>query len=219
MGIEIDLLAGYPRVYRDLDGRQRAKSEEVRLVAREFGREYFDGDRAYGYGGFRYDPRFWEPVIPSFVSHFGLTSDSSILDVGCAKGFMLYDFGRQVPGIKLSGIDVSDYAIQNALPEMSGFLQVGNARSLPFPDNSFDVVLSINTIHNLDREDCATALSEIERVARHGAFVTVDAYRNEEERRRMERWNLTALTMMATTEWERFFVESGYTGDYFWFIP
>lgn len=216
---EIDLLRNYPRANRDLDERATAKSDESRKIARQFGVEYFDGDRSHGYGGFDYDPRFWEPVIPDFVEHFGIDANTSILDVGCAKGFMLYDFARLVPGVTLAGVDISEYAIANAVVDMRPLVQVANATDLPFEDNSFDIVISINTVHNLNRSECGRALSEIERVASQGAFVTVDAYRNESEKTRMEKWNLTALTMMSTTEWGQFFEDVGYSGDYFWFIP
>lgn len=219
MGKEIDLLINYPRTKRNVDERGMTKTEEDRAIARRFGKEFFDGDRSHGYGGFSYNPRFWQPVIPTFQQHFNLDAQSQILDVGCAKGFMLYDFLQQIPGIKVSGIDVSEYAIANAMVEVRPLLQVADARKIPFPDNSFDIVISINTIHNLERDDLAQALREIERVQRRGAFITVDAYRTEEEKRRMDAWNLTAKTIMSVDEWIAFFDEVGYTGDYCWFIP
>ena len=139
-------------------------------------------------------------------------------DVGCAKGFMLYDFKRLVPGIEVAGVDISDYAIVNAKPEVSEFLDVANATSLPYEDNSFDLVISINTIHNLDKADCERALREISRVSKGGAFITVDAFNTEEERDRMYAWNLTAKTIMSTDDWKLFFKQCDYKGDYFWFI-
>lgn len=219
MGIEIDLLRNYPTGKRDIEGRDTSKSPQSREIARQFGREYFDGHRSHGYGGFKYYPRFWDRVIPDFIGHFGLSNTSRILDVGCAKGFMVHDILRHLPGADVRGIDISEYAIVNSMPEVKDRLQIGNATDLPFEDGSFDVVISINTIHNLNRSDCKRALSEIERVSSQGAFITVDAYRNEAERLRMEKWNLTALTMMSTDEWKEFFAEARYTGDYFWFIP
>ena len=219
MGQEIDLLVNYPKTKRKVEERGQEKTEADRAVARQFGKEFFDGDRRHGYGGFSYAPRFWQPVVPTFQTHFGLTGESSVLDVGCAKGFMLYDLSEMIPGIAVQGIDVSSYAIENALDEMRPCVAVGDARSLAFPDSSFDVVISINTIHNLEREDCGRALQEIERVARRGSFITVDAYRNDEERERMAAWNLTARTVMHVDEWKAFFDEVGYTGDYYWFIP
>lgn len=219
MGQEIDLLVNYPRTKRNVDERGQTKSEEDRAIARKFGKEFFDGDRRHGYGGFNYMPRFWQPVIPTFQQHFGLDASSSVLDVGCAKGFMLHDMAELIPGITVKGVDVSDYAIAHAIDDMKPHLSVASATKLPFPDKSFDVVISINTVHNLVRDDCATALREIERVARKGAFITVDAYRDDEDRRRMMAWNLTAQTIMHVDEWKAFFAEIGYTGDYYWFIP
>ena len=219
MGIEIDLLSKYPKVKRDLTARLEAKSEEARAIGRRFDFDYFDGDRNHGYGGFTYQARFWKPVVPDLVSHFNLTEESRVLDVGCAKGFFLHDLKEALPGIDVQGVDISQYAIENSIETVRDFLRVGDARKLEFEANSFDFVMSVNTIHNLDRDDCAQALREIQRVSGGRAFITVDAYRNEIEKERMEAWNLTALTMMSVDEWVDFFEEVGYDGDYYWFIP
>ena len=216
---EIDLLENYPKSKRNLDERLEQKTEDIRQVARQFGVEFFDGDRKYGYGGYQYHPRFWQPVVPAFQKYYGLTKDSSILDVGCAKGFMLYDFMQLIPGIKVTGIDISAYAIEQAIAPVKPFLKVGNATSLSFPDKSFDLVTSINTIHNLPLEECKQALGEIQRVTRKHAFITVDAYRTPEEKKRMDAWNLTAKTYMRVDEWIGLFNEAEYRGDYYWFIP
>lgn len=219
MGLEIDLLVNYPKAKRNLDERAASKTEADRAIARQFGKDFFDGDRRHGYGGFNYLPRFWQPVIPTFQSHFRLDSNSSLLDVGCAKGFMMHDLAALIPGITVKGIDISQYAIDNAIEDMKPHVQVANAINLPFRDKSFDIVISINTIHNLERHELATALREIQRVAIRGAFITVDAYRDDAERERMMAWNLTAKTIMHVEEWVEFFEEVGYTGDYYWFIP
>lgn len=219
LGNEIDLLKNYPKSKRDFSGRLQAKSEAVRVVARQFGREFFDGSRDYGYGGLSYHPRFWQPVMPTFIEYFNLTANLTVLDVGCAKGFMLNDLLLAVEGINVTGVDISQYAISNSKEEVRDKLQVANAIELPFEDKSLDVVFSINTIHNLNREECALALQEMERVSKGRSFITVDAYRNDEERTRMEAWNLTAKTMMHVDKWKEFFKEVGYTGDFYWFIP
>ena len=216
---EIDLLVNYPKTKRDLEGRAQTRTEMDRKIARQFGKDFFDGDRSTGYGGYTYNPRFWQPVIPTFISRYNLNNNSKILDVGCGKGFMLYDFIQALPGISVSGIDISEYAVSNGKKEVKEFLQVGNANSLPFADNSFDLVISITTIHNLERDGCKKALMEIERVSKKDKFITVDAYSNDNEKLRMDNWNLTALTYMSVDEWKVFFEESGYTGDYYWFIP
>lgn len=217
--MEVDLLKNYPKSKRDTNARSEQKSEAVRAIARQFGKEFFDGDRQYGYGGFKYMPRFWQPVVPDIKARYDLNDQSSLLDVGCAKGFMLYDLQQHIPNMTLRGIDISKYAISNSKPEVKHLLDVGCASALPYDDNSFDCVISINTIHNLEPDDCAKALREIMRVTRKNAFITVDAYRTDEEKQRMFDWNLTAKTIMHADQWKSFFKDVGYTGDYFWFVP
>ena len=217
--VEIDLLADYPKTKRNLHERAAAKTEQDRRIGRKFGYDYFDGNRRYGYGGYSYQARFWQPVVPAFQKKYSLTENSRILDVGSGKGFMLHDFTELIPGVRVAGIDISEYAIEHTLPDMKPHVQVADAKKLPFPNDSFDLVISVNTVHNLAIDECKQALREIMRVTKRNAFVTVDAYRTEEERRRMDMWNLTALTYMSVPEWKKLFDEVGYTGDYYWFIP
>lgn len=219
MGVEIDLLKNYPKPNRDVKSRASSKSEKDRSLAREFGEAFFDGDRSHGYGGFNYNPRFWEPVVPTFIEHWDLKSGDSILDVGCAKGFMIYDFYRMIEGLKVSGIDISEYAIENAVKEVREFVQVASADNLPYSDNSFDYAISITTVHNLERDGVIKALRELERVSRKGSFITVDAYTNNDEKERMYAWNLTAKTILHVDEWKELFKEAEYNGDYYWFMP
>ncbi len=218
MGQEINLLDGYPAAKRPIDERARLITPEHRAVAREFGRDFFDGDRLHGYGGYNYHPRFWTETVRRFRDHYGLKPDASVLDVGCAKGFMMHDFKLLMPGMTIAGLDISEYARDHAIEDMREFIQVGNATALPYADQSFDLVISINTIHNLALEDCKRALREVQRVSRRSAFVTMDAWRNEAGRERMLKWNLTALTYMHIEDWKKVFAEAGYTGDYYWFI-
>jgi ubiquinone/menaquinone biosynthesis C-methylase UbiE len=219
MGKEIDLLRNYPKAKRDLSKRLEQKTEQVRNVAREFGKDFFDGDRQYGYGGFNYNPKYWSEVVKDFANHYKLSNDSKILDVGCAKGFMLYDFQKLNKNFDLHGIDISEYAIQNSIIDIKNKLKVGDAKVLPYEDNTFDLVISINTIHNLEPEECSISLKEISRVSKRNAFITVDAFNNDYEKERMYAWNLTAKTIMSVDEWIKFFKKTDYNGDYFWFIP
>ena len=216
--MEINLLDTYPKENRDIEGRFRQITEEHHKVARQFGEEFFDGDRLAGYGGYVYDGR-WGSVVKRFRDHYGLTSESSVLDIGCAKGFMLHDFQRIVPGIKVAGIDISTYAIAHAKESVKAFARVGDAKELPFPDKSFDLVISFTTLHNLPIKECKQAIREVQRVSRKHAFITLDSWRNTYECERMIKWNLTALTYMSVEDWKELFAEVGYTGDYYWFIP
>ena len=219
MGREIDLLKRYPKSNRDLSKRLQSKSDESREIARRFDKEFFDGSRENGYGGFTYNPKYWTDVVQDLIFEYGLTKNSSVLDIGCAKGYFLHDLKLAIPGITLCGIDISEYAINNSIETVRQDVRIANAKELPFKDDSFDLVISINTVHNLDITECAKAIKEIERVSKGYAFITVDAYRTELERERMEAWNLTAKTIMSCDEWKIFFKEIGYTGDYYWFIP
>mgnify|MGYP000026388347 CR=1 FL=1 len=219
MGMEINLMQNYPVSKRDISGRLRSKTAKDRQIAREFGKDFFDGSRSHGYGGFNYSPRFWENVVPVFQKHFSLCETSSILDIGCAKGFMIYDIQRLIPGIQVFGIDVSQYAIDNAKEEIKKLCKIANATHLPFADKSIDVSISITTLHNLEQKDLVRALLEIERVSRVSSFITLDAYRNSEEKERMDAWNLTAKTVMHVDMWKELFQDIGYKGDYYWFFP
>ncbi len=215
---EVNLLKHYPRTKRNIDERGKAVDDDTRKVARQFGREFFDGDRNYGYGGYHYHPRFWSNTVRLFKDHYQLSDDARILDVGCAKGFMMLDFNALMPEATVEGCDISVYATERALPEMQPFITVASADDLPYETNSFDLVISINTVHNLDREACGKALQEIQRVSKSNAFVTVDAWRDGFEKSNMLKWNLTAKTYMHVDDWKKFFVDAGYKHDYWWFI-
>ena len=217
--MEIDLLKNYPKSKRNLDKRLSEKSPEIVKIAREFGEEFFDGDRKFGYGGLTYNSKYWGNVVKDFVKYYKIKPDAKILDVGCAKGYMVYDFKRQYPGLEIHGIDISKYAIKNCHPEVKDNLQVGKAESLKFEDNYFDLVISINTVHNLELKDCVASIKEISRVSKGNSFITVDAYNSDEEKERMFKWNLTAKTIMSTNDWKDTFKKIGYNGNFYWFIP
>jgi len=218
MGQEINLLEHYPKSKRPIDDRARLITDAHKDAAKKFDVEYFDGDRLSGYGGYNYHPRFWTDTVKHFRDHYNLAPDAKVLDVGCAKGFMIYDFKLLMPDLQIQGVDVSPYAKDHAKPEVAELVSVANAKDLPFADDSFDLVICINAIHNLPPEDCKQAFREIQRVTRKDAFVMNDAWRNEAEKDSMLKWNLTAQTYMHVDDWKKLFDEVGYTGDYYWFI-
>ena len=213
---EIDLLRHYPRAQRTL-GKPRSLDPDNVRVARLFGAEYFDGRREQGYGGYRYDGR-WLPIARDIVDHFGLESGDRVLDIGCAKGFLVRDLMTVCPGLEVYGIDISHYAITHAEKAAQGRLAVASADALPFVDGAFDVTLSINTLHNLERPRLITALREMERLAPARGYVQIDAWRNEAEREVFLGWVLTALTFLKPKDWVALFAEAGYRGDYHWTI-
>ena len=182
-------------------------------VALQWGKDYWDGDRKYGYGGYRYDGR-WRAVARAMADHYRLRPGARILDVGCGKAFLLYELAQVVPGAQVAGIDVSSYAIENAKEEVRPFLTVGSAVRLPYADKSFDLVYSVNALHNLKNYELYAALGEIERVARGARHVTVESYRNEREKVNLLYWQLTCRSFYATDEWEWLFGRAGYGGDW-----
>lgn len=186
---------------------------ECAAVAKQYGEDYWDGDRKYGYGGYRYDGR-WRPVAEDMARQYGLKAGDRILDVGCGKGYLLYELTQAVRGVDVAGIDISQYAIDNAKDEVKPFLRVGNAIDLSYEDNSFDFVVSITTLHNLHNYELRKALQEIERVGKANKYVFVESYRNERERVNMLNWQLTCCSFYTPEEWVWFYKESGYDGDY-----
>lgn len=212
---EVELLRSLPKGKRNVKARETAKTAEHVRISREYGETYFDGPREYGYGGYRYDGR-WQPVAKDIVEHFGLKKGDRVLDVGCAKGFLVKDL--LALGIDAYGIDVSHYALMHCEPETIGRLHLGSAENLPFPDGSFSAVLSINTIHNLPRERCKTALREMQRLAPGKGFVQVDSYRTPQQKEIFESWVLTAEFYDYPEGWVSLFNEAGYTGDWYWTI-
>jgi ubiquinone/menaquinone biosynthesis C-methylase UbiE len=214
---EIDLLRALPRTKRNIQKRLEAKNPDVVRVAREYGEVYFDGPREFGYGGYRYDGR-WVPVARDIVAHFGLKPGMRVLDVGCAKGFLVKDLMAVCPGLEVFGLDVSEYALMRCEPETVGRLHLGTASKLPFPDRSFDCVLSLNTIHNFERAEAIRAMAEIQRISGGRAFVQVDSYRTPEQKEIFESWVITAKFYDYPDGWLKVFAEAGYTGDWYWTI-
>jgi len=213
----INLLQKLPPSKKNVAARKNAKTEEHISISRKYGFDYFDGLREYGYGGFRYDGR-WLPVAKDIVEYFKLKPGDRVLDVGCAKGFLVKDLMKVCNGLDVYGLDISYYALTNCEIEVIGRLHLGNAIELPFPNNSFDAVISINTIHNLDHGECIQALKEIQRVSKGKSYVQVDSYRNSEEKQIFEEWVLTAKYHDYPEGWIETFNIAGYTGDFNWTI-
>ena len=186
---------------------------EAATKAKRFAYDYWDGSRDTGYGGYGYDGR-WRKVADQMVAHYGLEAGMKVLDVGCGKGFLLYDLTEAVPGLEVTGIDISEYAIEHAKPEVKDRLQIAHAKELPFADDSFDFVFSINTLHNLYNYELDPALREMERVSKQHKYLCVESYRNEEEKVNLLYWQLTCEQFCTPEEWAWWFERTGYTGDH-----
>ncbi len=216
MNKELNLLNSFPNIKRDIKARLHNK-EKNRELAMKFSKEYFDGSREQGYGGYVYDGR-WIEISKKIKNLFFLKDGSKFLDVGCAKGFLMYDMKKLYPNINVFGVDVSKYAKDQADPLIRDQITLNNCKKLDFDDNFFDCVISINTVHNLEKKDCLEAIREIQRVSNGKAFIQVDAYRNDEELELFKDWMLTAKTYLKPEEWIDLFKIAGYTGFYYWTI-
>ena len=193
--------------------RMTEEKPEIINIAKEYGFDFWDGDRKFGYGGFKYDGR-WKIVAEDLVKHYNLKPGDSVLDIGCGKGFLLYDLKQIIPELKIHGIDISKYAIEHAKEEVKQYLKVGIAQDLPYEDSSFDLVLSINTIHNTPIFDVKKQIQEIERVGIKHKYIVTEGYRNEKEKFNLMCWVLTGECFFSKDEWEWILKEFGYTGDW-----
>lgn len=182
-------------------------------VAKKYGYDYWDGDRKFGYGGYHYDGR-WRGVAQKLADHYQLKSGQKVLDVGCGMAHLLYELTQVVPGIVVKGIDISQYALEHAKEEVRADLQYGQAQDIPFEDNTFDLVISLTTLHNLKVYDLKKAVQEIGRVGKGNSYIMVESFRNDREEVNMLYWQLTCASYYSVDEWEWLYKEWGYTGDY-----
>ena len=210
---EVDLLRSLPSVKRNIQKRADAKDPAVVAIAKQYGEMYWDGPREYGYGGYRYDGR-WRPVARDMIQHYGLKPGMRVLDVGCGKGFLLYEMLQIEPGLKITGFDISKHGLANAHPDVKDKLFRYRAQdAYPFGDKSFDLVISLGCFHNLRIFELKTALGEVQRVGKQG-YVMLESYRNELEQFNLQCWALTAESFFDTAEWIWLYNHFGYTGDY-----
>jgi ubiquinone/menaquinone biosynthesis C-methylase UbiE len=189
----------------------KAKAAEL---AKKFDFDYWDGDRRICYGGYRYMEGRWEKVARAMIDYYDLPPQPKVLDIGCGKGFLLYDFLKAIPDAEIHGIDISPYAIANSKEEIQDHLRVGSATELPWPDDHFDLVISITTLHNLHAYDLDLALREMERVGKKNKYLCVESYRNEQEKANLLYWQVTCEAFNTPKEWQWWFKRTSYSGDY-----
>ena len=212
-------MANYPKPSRNNISNERAHlSQKERLLAQEFNYEYFDGPRLLGLGGYEYINDYWKNVCIDFINHYELDKSSSLLDVGCGKGFTLFEFCKIIPQLRIRGLEFSRYCFNNSLPIVKPNIDLGCCSSLPYDSNSFDVAISIATIHNLDINGVKRALRELIRVSKK-SFIKINGFRNNHEKESLTKWNLVAKTILHVEEWERLFEEVGYDRDWEFFTP
>jgi ubiquinone/menaquinone biosynthesis C-methylase UbiE len=210
---EFNPLTGYPEPKHPRVVGSDIRTIENRIIATYRGEEYYDGDRNNGYGGFRYDGR-WAPIAKDMYGEYGLQNDSAVLQVGCEKGFLLHDFIDQYSGLKVRGTDISAYAIEHSMESVKPLISNAPFTQLPYEDNEFDLVVAIGVVYTLNLADAMQCLKEIERVSKGASFVTLAAYRTEEEKMLWEWWTVLGATLLHEDEWVRVMQHAGYTGDY-----
>ena len=184
------------------------------LKAKEYEADYWDGDRRYGYGGYKYLAGRWKPVAEALIKNYDLTNDSSVLDVGCGKAYLLYEMKLLLPGLKIAGFDISKHGISESKEEIRESLFIHRAQDkYPFKDNQFDLVISLGCLHNLKIFELAAAIKEIERVAKN-SYLMLESYRNEQELFNLQCWALTCESFFTPDEWKWIYDHFGYSGDY-----
>ena len=196
-----------------VNDKEFPKAKAAKL-SKKFDYDYWDGDRRICYGGYKYIEGRWATLAKSFLKHYQLPDKPKILDIGCGKGYLLYDFLQLKKDAEIYGIDISNYAIKNAKEEIRDRLKVGNATDIPWPDNYFDLVVSINSLHCLHCYDLDKALHEINRVGKNNKYICVESYRNEEEKANLLYWQVTCEMFNTPKEWLWFFSKADYNGDY-----
>ncbi len=184
------------------------------LKAKEYEQDYWDGDRRYGYGGYKYDGR-WKPVAERLIEFYDLKDGDKILDVGCGKAHLLFELKKLLPNAELHGFDISKHGIKNAPEGIRDALVIAKAQEpYPYEDQYFDFVMSLGCLHNLRIFELEKALKEIERVGKNKKFIMLESYRNEQEQFNLQCWALTAESFFDKEEWIWLYEHFGYTGDY-----
>ncbi len=195
----------------------RMKNEKVFCMkeAKKYAYNYWDGNRKFGYGGYKYIPGRWQPIAKKMIRDFKLTNNSRVLDIGCGKGYLLYELKLLLPKIKIIGLDISNYAIKNAKKEIKSCIKVFDLRKkkLPFIKKNFDLVLSLGTLHNFRLSELIFALKEISRVSKN-SYIMVESYKNDQELFNLQCWALTAEMFLDKNEWIKLFESCNFTGHY-----
>jgi len=182
--------------------------------AKKYGKNYWDGKRRFGYGGYRYIPGRWKNVAKKLIKTYKLKAGSKILDVGCGKGFLLHEMLKLEPKLQIHGFDISSYAIKNIIKNKN--LKIFKHRAekkFPYKSNSFDLVISLATLHNLKVFDLEKSICEIERVGKK-KYIMVESYKNDKQLFNLQCWALTCQSFFSIDEWIWLYKKNKYSGDY-----
>jgi len=204
----------HKKTKRDYVGRMMNGKIHCMSKARKFEKEYWDGPRKYGYGGYKFIPGLITPMAKRIIKIYRLNNTSKILDAGCGKGFLLFEIKRLLPGIDVRGFDISKHGLKNSKKEIKKYLKIGDVKKkFPYKSKFFDLVLSFNCLHNLEIFELEKSLKELERVGKKN-FIVVESYRNSKELFNLQCWALTANAFFSKNEWVWLFKKFKYSGDY-----
>ncbi len=206
---------GYPHSSAKRVVKKCIRTIHNRIKAFELDYDYYDGNRENGYGGFKYDGR-WAKIMPGVIKRYGLNNDSSVLDLGCKKGFFMHDLKQALPGIRIKGVENHPYPIEHGMESVKADMILSDYEKLPFEDNEFDFVLGFAAIYMLNLRGVIATLKEIQRVGKGKSYITLGAYRDDEEKELFSMWTLLGTTNLHVDEWQEVFKVTGYTGDYFY---
>ena len=216
--MEINFLRHLPITKKPLKKRKNL-SDADRIKTWKLDYNYFDGSREQGYGGYKYDGR-WKPLAKAMIENYNLNNKSKILEIGCAKGYLIKEFNNLLPNSTIYGVDISEYAVSNAHKKIKNKLVIANANNLPFKNKFFDLTISINSLHNiLNLKELKKSFNEIKRVSKKNMFISVGTYENHREKKILDEWAVLATTYMSKKNWLKFFKKVRYNGDYDWFKP
>ena len=214
---EINFWKYYPKNNDDRKNISKIRvkiSNKLKKKLQKFPKEYFDGDRAHGYGGYYYNKKFFRKIVKRMIKYYKLNNSSKILDIGCAKGFMMYEFKKYLPNCEIKGIDISRYCKLRAMEKIKKYIKVGTCEKLPYTNKYFDFVVSISTIHNVNKSGIERSLREIIRVSKKNSFIRVKGYSNLREKKEIDDWNIVAKSNLSQKNWIKIFKKTGYMGDY-----
>ena len=184
------------------------------IEAKKYSKNYWDGPRKYGYGGYKYIPNRWTNVAKKIIRKFKLKNTSKILDIGCGKAFLLYEIKKILPDIQISGFDISKYAINKAPKNLRKKLFIHKAQQkYPYSKKKFDLAISLGCFHNLEINELKIAINEIQRVSKK-SYLMVESYRNEKELFNLQCWALTCESFFSKKEWLWLFKEFKYKNYY-----
>ena len=194
--------------------RMMGQKVKCMIEAKKYSKNYWDGDRKYGYGGYKFIPNYWKPLAKKLIKDYRLSKTSKVLDIGCGKGYLLYELKKMIPEITIVGIDISKYALKNSHPNIKKYLTIKDARkSLSFNNNYFDLTISLGTFHNFKNYELEIAIKEVTRISKN-SYIMVESFRNNKELFNLQCWALTANTFLDTKEWSYLFKKLNYKGDY-----